>query len=671
MKLALGTFVSLGIFCAPIHATDNDGTGSSTRNDSHVVTKVDWAQVKRIVPAATASSSVPPDAASEPMNPLVTKSITLTPEFAGGNRVNRLLFDRKRGHAWAVTHEMGTREGATIQHIDLVSGHAGHPVRFPSLMEPTDMHSATGRLLACTFADGKAETAISVWSSDSDTVRHERTITLGDLGDRIPRGEPYAKFIDADHILFSTSPQTVAMIQLSKARAVYQMDVESTPALSANGKHFAVQLNDAIYICDALTGESIGRLPGNPGRATALSFRPDGKQLACVSSEGMARRLLVWNLVTVELYRDIYYGYHFVQEGVFTSHAAAANIARSTYTRRIDWVDEGYLLLGGDEKLVDLERRLVLWTYRSYGPWAFDPGCGVIGGRFWYAMRTKDGMQRVLSSAKLPHPMAVKTAAALNADEVLAVKPGVEVNLIVTFKGADEDQQRVLQVLRTQLQELGMSVGHGSRLKLVATMEFDGNPSVHYKTFDDREGETITSVYNARLAFIEGDKVVWKAFAIGRAPRSLTLKRGETLQEALSQFKKPNVSFFSEIKMPKYVVRPGPARGAYGNSNLTDRGVDASAEAVRGQLESDPQFREHVGQIELIKVNLSESDWPSVGKIDGDVWVYDVAGTKWSGPLSVKLDSGPDGTQRAIWAQFELPGEKVIELRPHAAIDSP
>jgi hypothetical protein len=50
------------------------------------------------------------------------------------------------------------------------------------------------------------------------------------------------------------------------------------------------------------------------------------------------------------------------------------------------------------------------------------------------------------------------------------------------------------------------------------------------------------------------------------------MKESETLQQALSQYQKPNLKFFETVKVPQYVARPSDA-GAYGASNLTPQGI--------------------------------------------------------------------------------------------------
>jgi hypothetical protein len=71
---------------------------------------------------------------------------------------------------------------------------------------------------------------------------------------------------------------------------------------------------------------------------------------------------------------------------------------------------------------------------------------------------------------------------------------------------------------------------------------------------------------------VEDNTVIWLAEAHSGAPHFLSLKEGQTLQQALAQYQKPNVKFFTQVNLPRYVARPHPS-GAYGHSELSAKGV--------------------------------------------------------------------------------------------------
>jgi hypothetical protein len=87
-------------------------------------------------------------------------------------------------------------------------------------------------------------------------------------------------------------------------------------------------------------------------------------------------------------------------------------------------------------------------------------------------------------------------------------------------------------------------------------------------------------------------------------------------------------------------------------------GMGAQAEEIRSELEANPKFVEHVGQVEQFSVNYLAS----FSDDDNDVFIYDVKGTKWSGRVTVKHETDEDGNEKVIWAKFTLPSGEIIEL---------
>ena len=297
---------------------------------------------------------------------------------------------------------------------------------------------------------------------------------------------------------------------------------------------------------------SDGLTPG--GIVSQLAFSPDGTQLAAVSPQ----RLIVWNIDKQhkgEIYRDIFF-----------SKAINAN--------GIDWLGTGYLLVGG-ENLVDIERRIVLWKYQHTAKTGLSRDFGALGGLFWDVVSSPDMQQRALVGFKLPHDDARKMAASLNADQLLAVKPGSQISLNVTVQGTPDEQQKAFQALAAQLQANGMTVANNSPLVLQANTETGKNQEISYRSFG-RGGRNVEKVnvteQISRVKLLENGKVLWEAVSVGGAPHFLTMKEGETLQQALAQYQRPNVQFFSQVKVPQYVARPSEA-GAYGMSNLTPQGI--------------------------------------------------------------------------------------------------
>ncbi len=92
-------------------------------------------------------------------------------------------------------------------------------------------------------------------------------------------------------------------------------------------------------------------------------------------------------------------------------------------------------------------------------------------------------------------------------------------------------------------------------------------------------------------------------------------------------------------------------------------GLGVTAEEVRQELEADPRFVEHVGQVQEFGMDY-------MGSISGDsdVWTYNVKGTKWSGRVTVRHETGADGNEHVLWARFTLPSGENVEIKPDEAV---
>lgn len=101
----------------------------------------------------------------------------------------------------------------------------------------------------------------------------------------------------------------------------------------------------------------------------------------------------------------------------------------------------------------------------------------------------------------------------------------------------------------------------------------------------------------------------------------------------------------------------GLAIVAWGVSIVT-RVPESRAAGVRRKLEQNADFMERVGHVEDF-----QTDRPTAPADDDDgIWIYDVQGTKWSGRLTVKHETAPDGFERIVWARMQLPSGEIVDL---------
>lgn len=548
-----------------VNDSDNPRTGGEAK-----LSQADWSSVETINPEPVDSWSFKPDEAPAFDKTVTSKPIMLV-DATGGSKskgaaaaaqigffesIEGVLLDARQGQALVVLHDAapGKAKSNKIQFVDLVSGKPQKAVEFASDMKPSGL-DPTGKFLVAHMDfmfSGRAEPAVGVWKLEDGKIKHFRSWNTVEQGDFFKKEPSLAKFIDSDHIITLSFPNKLTMWQVSKAKAIYKIDIGhgGGVAISPGGKYLAACVKNALYLFDALTGQTLGMIPDQNVMVNSLSFRPDGKLLAAVSNQ----RLIVWDLEKRAVYRDIY----FPQASPHTN---------------ADWIGKSHLLIGG-ERAVDLDKRIVLWQYQHEGGTGAGRSYGELGGQFWYALTSQDRKARGLFHVKLPHDEALKAAASLNADKLLAIRPGVTVSLNINVQGTQTEQLQVQEGLTNQLRLLEMTVGNGSQLVLQATTEAGKTQDITYRPFGGGANQTAkVTDFICRLKFIENGKLIWEtsSFTDG-SPPVVQIKQGQSLQEALAPYQKPNLQFYSNVKLPQYVARPGDTV-AYGASLLTAQGI--------------------------------------------------------------------------------------------------
>jgi hypothetical protein len=214
---------------------------------------------------------------------------------------------------------------------------------------------------------------------------------------------------------------------------------------------------------------------------------------------------------------------------------------------------------------------MVLWQYyHQTGATSY----GEFGGRFWFGLSSGDRAQSAIFHTVLPTEDAKAVAARLRPEDNLVVKPGASVTLRVNVNGSEEEQRRVRAALTERIQSVGLVLSEGSKLVVEASTESGESRELTFTPFGLR-GEKQTTTFTeqiSRARLLEDDTVLWQASTKGHAPFFLSLKEGQTLEDALAPYQRPNLKFFGAIKLPNHLARP-PEKGAYGATRLTAQGA--------------------------------------------------------------------------------------------------
>jgi hypothetical protein len=448
-----------------------------------------------------------------------------------------------------------------VERVDLAAGRSlGAAAEVPADTRPVALSPDGTRVLVRAHALGQAgkNDRVEVWTLEPAPAK--QLAAWKPQPDSEPwnsRDVAWAAFVDNDHVLTWSTGQQLTLWELPKVRAVYTLktDFITQPTLSPDRKVVLLQAKNHLALMDALTGAPAGGLPLEAQIHSRNAFRPDGKQLA----NATANRLMFWDLGPGE-----------------AKAAGDFALPPKLNPQRIEWVGDpaagyGYLLVNGNY-LFDVKLGIVLWEYKAMGA---APPSATLGGKFLYAESSRGAKKSyALVSATLPDDPAKKAAAALDPKQVQAVYPGAKVSLEVNLGGEPEDVRKtVTDALTARLKANGVAVADGQPVKLTATETTGQTREISYQMFG-QPGSTKASYTEKKLslAFTADGQTAWEAGGVIGPPFFITLKKGQTISEAIAQHQAQGYNFFKNAELPHMVPKPREPM-ALGQSELTPTGV--------------------------------------------------------------------------------------------------
>ncbi|HUE74364.1 MAG TPA: SHD1 domain-containing protein [Pirellulaceae bacterium] len=447
-----------------------------------------------------------------------------------------------------VDESPGTERTTRLERVDLATGKSLGSAELKGNSVPMDA-DPMGQFLVARSDNFHIGTHGRVDLFDVTAREPKHVISWLPYGDRDwpQRDVHFAAFADRDHVCTVDGTGKLTMWNAGQAKALYSVATfqGSAPATSGTGKYLAVLATNGVFVLDAASGNPLARFNAQPGYFPRLSFRPDGQQLACVSNS----LVQVWDVQSGQLVNEVFFPTPF-------------------QVNTIAWPSDGYMLLNGSS-LVDLARRIVLCQYTGGSEFG-----AVFGGRQLFVVKDASHNSGVVHTP-LPHAGAQKLAATLNADALLAIKPGAEVSVRIAAALTPQEQQQVYDALVKKLTENGLKVVQNSGLILHATTEQGKTETVEYRTIGrgfGTESATVTQQIQ-KLTFTENGKTLWQASQVKGAPFFLHT-RGKDLNTAIAEQTKPDVLFYTNTLLPRHLARPGPeANGAYQTAKVTAAGV--------------------------------------------------------------------------------------------------
>lgn len=488
-----------------------------------------------------------------------------------------ILIAREKGEAVlaAVNSPPGGERRVRLLRCDLATMQPAGEIEAPSLATPVDI-SPSGQLLAClpdwtARRHGEPE-MIEIVKLDDDLAPVRRW-NMGERSQGDKRFD-HLYFLGEDKLLSTSAWGSIVLWDIDQARALWQLKLQShyQPALSAGRKQIAVKIDRTIGVFDTLTGDTLARFDAQTEPTGVLSFSADGTRLAALSS----RVLHVWDIASGRLVGEVWF-------------------PKQMWARSLDWCGGDYVLVDRGF-LVDLAKRVVVWEY-DLPTGKPDAIARMEGGKYWVAGGSgSSGYQ--LSALTVPDPLAAAKGNSLRADQVLAVKPGAPVSIKINLPGATaEEVQKVTKVLIDEVKRVGLVLTPNAPLVIECSIADAGEEKATYERFgagfgppfgpaipplpigprfgprfgpfarsEPGEGATIQKRLSV-LAVKENGQELWVASGHFGAPFQITIKDGQSVQDAVNEQKGNPVQFFLTAKLPRYLARH-PEDAAYGKSKL-------------------------------------------------------------------------------------------------------
>lgn len=445
-----------------------------------------------------------------------------------------------------------------------------------------DYHAPSHRLLTYTeYKDHKTygnATVLTLWEvlpTDKDAkaiIRWDATVDWT----KKP-GEPWARLINGDVVLHRAKKHEFVGWDTAKKEVGYRVIQESffapDPALSPGRRYLLMPNDKKVHIFEAATGALLSVLPSVDGSA-AVAVTNDGRRVAVLGRS----TLRVFDLTDASAEPQIY----------------QAESIGTPFDSNISWVGDNRVMASNRHSgqfLFSLKHKCTLWNYQTdftsrITQWRGERLREVVADHLVYAATVREGSKQgfAVGSVRLPGPKVDEAAASLDPESLLIMKPGSAVQIQVS---AGENSARVRAALEQEITKNGWRIDPGASATLSAEMKRGETQEITYRFFGGRGEETVSvTPYISTLKLNIGNVVAWQSGTSSGAPFVVRLKEGESVQDQVDRWQKPNVAYFEKVDIPDRIMDPAHRNGL-GTTKVTNRGLVAGGVAPPTATKND------------------------------------------------------------------------------------
>jgi hypothetical protein len=347
------------------------------------------------------------------------------------------------------------------------------------------------------------------------------------------------QWVDDARVLTSGGDDKLVLWQIEGAKAIVEWKAGNSFTLTPGGKQLACVSPDGVDVYALDSGEHVARLKTIVGGG-AVAFSPSGRQLAVTG--------------------------HLGAEVLDVTGAAPSRQFYINFGGGLSWLDEQFLL-AGDGTVIDAAKQIVAWRYKRSGEgW-------LKGGRFWY-LTGDDSEGNTVMNVVLPHPAARQATAAVNVQDVLAVAPGMAITLDVDLGDATATPEGLAQLTRA-VEAAGLRVESGAAITLTARTRGGESQEMMYRRMFGGGRDEVTMSVPTRYYDVEllvGSVKAWATSNFQGPPHMPSLEEGESIQQAVSRHMGVSARFLPAI-VPRNIVK-AEYQKPRGESQLTERGIE-------------------------------------------------------------------------------------------------
>lgn len=421
-----------------------------------------------------------------------------------------------------------------IYAVDLAAQKAQLVWDFPNCVRVLDHDVSSGRTLIVDkldqFQRGGELVMVEGLGTGTPRTLYRRTLPGAGKPGFAPQVE-WAQLLSGTYVA-AIVDRKLHVWDLSAAKLVYLIETASAsepPVFSGNQVYMAVPQGGKVVVVETASGEVRKSFSTGSTLTPGAAFHPDGRWLAvCFSNQYQ-----VWDCVTDSI----------VSEATTTDHLSS---------HPIHWVGPK-LFRGAMGDTVDMDLGLSVWKYYL----AVSTAPIVLGNKIVTATTSQNC---TLISAEIPHASAKNSIAKLMraGDAATLIRPGSVVAIAVDA-AVQVDQGEIRTSLADAARKAGWTVSDRGAVALVAKIGRGETRELRFRSMGPgprKESTASLTPFTAELQIRRGADVLWSRKTENRIPPILHLEEGETVQDAVRRYEKPDAAFFARLNLPPRILKP-------------------------------------------------------------------------------------------------------------------